>query len=338
MALSPATLDAIEPVAAVQTERRPSAWRGRLVWGAKVAVAIGLLTWLVWSGKLDFARLVRVGPSWSMAALVALTFGSMVLPAWRWQLLLKAQGLHEPLTRILRLTWVGYFGALLLPGAAGGDVARGHFLLRLRPEARVRALSTVLVDRVLGVYSLLLLGGLSVSWLAWQGTMPTAVGAMAGVMLSLLGGVTAGALVLWVRPCRRLLLAVLPRGWGRAWMESFDLYHARFGWLLLCLLISLFSNSLVVLSLGCAAGCTGDPVPLGALFLAGPLVVLANCIPISPGGIGVAETASEGLFAAFGVMGGAEMMLLVRIATILLSFPGCLGMSAERRHPSELAE
>src|SRR5438552_1736540 len=130
MASSPVTTpDAAEPEAAALPEPRSSAWRRWLVWGAKAAVAIGLLTWLVWSGRLDFSRLLWVGPSWSMAALVALTFGSMVLPAWRWQLLLKAQGIHEPFGRILRLTWVGYFSALVLPGAAGGDVAKGYFLL-----------------------------------------------------------------------------------------------------------------------------------------------------------------------------------------------------------------
>jgi uncharacterized membrane protein YbhN (UPF0104 family) len=325
------TLDAPQPEAAVRSAPRPSAWRGRLVWGAKVAVAAGLLAWLVLSGRLDVARLFRVGPSWALLGLVALTAGSMALPAWRWQLLLKAQGLHEPFWRVLRLTWVGYFANLVLPGAAGGDVAKGYFMLRLRPEARVRALSTVLADRLLGVYSLLLLGGASVGWLAWQGSLPPAVGAMAGATLLLLAGTTAGAVALWVRPLRRLVLAVLPRRWGQAWTESFELYHARTGWLFVCLLISVLSNALVVLSLGSAAACVGDSVPPGALFLAGPLVVLANCLPISPGGVGVAEAAAEALFGAFGVAGGAGMMLLVRITIALLSVPGCLGATAARR-------
>src|SRR5438105_3399441 len=153
------TIDVVEPQTAVPGERRPAPWRGWLIWGAKATVAIGLLTWLILSGRLDFMRLVQIGPSWSMAGLVALSFGSMFLPAWRWQLLLKAQGIHEPFGRILRLTWVGYFAALVLPGAAGGDVAKSYFLLRLRPEERVRAVSTVLADRLLGVYSLLMRGG-----------------------------------------------------------------------------------------------------------------------------------------------------------------------------------
>src|SRR5215472_2867404 len=95
-----------KPGADLQVQRRSPASRAWLVWGAKAAVAAGLLTWLVLSDRLDLGRLIRIGPSWSLAALVALTLASMVAPAWRWQLLLKAQGLNEPFGRILRLTWV----------------------------------------------------------------------------------------------------------------------------------------------------------------------------------------------------------------------------------------
>jgi len=327
-----------EPRADLQVRRRTPAWRAWPVWGVKAAVAAGLLTWLVLSDRLDLGRLIRVGPSWSLAAVVGLALASMVVPAWRWQLLLKAQGLNEPFGRILRLTWVGYFALLVLPGGAGGDVAKGYLLLRLQPEARVRALSTVLADRAVGVYALLVLGGLSVGWLAWQGAMPAAVGAMAGVMLALLLGATLGAAVLWIRPCRQILFAVLPHSWAQAWAQAADLYQARFAWLLAGLAISLFSSTLFVLSLGSAAGCIGTDVPASALFLAGPLVVLANCLPISPGGIGVGEAASEALFGAFGISGGAEMMMLVRIVIALLSLPGCFGISAQRREKELVAQ
>jgi uncharacterized membrane protein YbhN (UPF0104 family) len=316
----------------------PSLWRGWIAWIAKAGVAVGLLVWLVLSDRLDFIRLIRVGPSWSMATLVAFALASMVLPAWRWQLLLKAQGLSEPFGRILRLTWVGYFALLVLPGTAGGDVAKSYLLLRLQPEARVRAVSTVLADRVVGVYALLLLGGMSVGWLAWQGGMPPAVGAMAGVMLALLLGATLGGAVLWIRRCRQVVFAVLPRAWAEAWTQSADLYQARIGWLLAALVSSLLSSTLFVLALGSAAGCIGDNVSLSALFLAGPLVVLANCLPISPGGIGVGEAASEALFGAFGVSGGAEMMMLLRIVIALVSLPGCFGINAERREKEAVGQ
>src|SRR5262249_44926003 len=96
-----------KPGADLQVQRRPPALRAWLAGGVAAAVAAGLLTWLVLSDRLDLGRLIRVGPSWSLAAVVGLALASMVVPAWRWQLLLKAQGLNEPFGRILRLTWVG---------------------------------------------------------------------------------------------------------------------------------------------------------------------------------------------------------------------------------------
>ncbi len=336
MASSPPALETVREDAAVSeiagafTGVRPPAWRGWAISTVKVAVAAGLLAWLVLSGRLDFTRLLHAAPTWSMAGVAALTLTSMALPAWRWHMLLKAQGLNEPFWRVLRLTWVGYFTALVLPGAAGGDLAKGYFMLRLQPEARVRALSTVLVDRLLGVYSLLLLATLAIGWMFWQGTLPPLVGTIAGTTLSLFLGTTAAAAALWLRPSRRLLLAVFPRTWKQAFAETMDLYQARLRCLFACLLLSVLSNTLAVLSLAGAAECVGSQAPFEAVFLAGPLVVLSNCLPLSPGGIGVAEAASEGLFGAFGVSGGAEMMLLVRITIALLSVPGCFWMTTER--------
>ena len=55
-----------------------------------------------------------------------------------------------------------------------------------------------------------------------------------------------------------------------------------------------------------------------------PLVILANALPFTPGGIGVAEGASAGLYAFVGQAGGANGMLLTRFFIVihaLLGFP-----------------
>ena len=55
-----------------------------------------------------------------------------------------------------------------------------------------------------------------------------------------------------------------------------------------------------------------------------PLVILANTLPVTPGGIGIAEGASAGLYALVGQAGGANGMLLTRLFIILhamLGFP-----------------
>jgi uncharacterized membrane protein YbhN (UPF0104 family) len=313
----------------------PPGGRRRLVGCAKVVVALGLLAWLVRSGRLDLARLAHIPASGALVALAALTLGALLLPAVRWWLLLRVQRLHEPLGRVLLLSWASYFWALVLPGAAGGDVAKGYLILRHRAAGRARALSTVLTDRVLGIYSLLLLGTLSVAWQAWCGPLPEAAAAMAvGVVLLFLGA-TAVLGAFYLAACRRLLLRAVPRAWREPVAESFALYADTPVVVAGCLLLSVLSNAMVLASFTAAGAVLGQTVPPGAAFLAGPLVVLANCLPLSPGGLGVAETAAAGLFAGWGILGGADMMVLVRLSSAGLALPGLLaplGLSGTSRH------
>ncbi len=299
--------------------------RTRLILLLKIALAAGLLIWLVQGGKLDFGRLLTVPLSPELGVLIGMLLGSLALPAVRWWWLLRIQGLRESFGRVVLLTWIGYFTALLLPGAAGGDVAKGYLIVRRRKQARARALSTVLADRLLGVYSLLILGSFAIGWVWARGEMSPLVLAMAGGTLSLLLGLTLGSALLGWGSVRGLLLQALPPSWREAWDESIALYLRNKVGLAGCFLLSVASNAMVVASFILAGGVLDRGVPLGGTFLAGPLVVLANCLPLSPGGIGVAEAAADGLFGAFNVPSGAELMVLVRVCTAALALPGVFG-------------
>jgi uncharacterized membrane protein YbhN (UPF0104 family) len=71
-------------------------------------------------------------------------------------------------------------------------------------------------------------------------------------------------------------------------------------------------------------------VSWSASLLIGPLVVLANCLPFTPGGIGVAEATSSQLFRGVGSTSGAEMMLAIRLMMALLSLPALLILFGRR--------
>lgn len=299
-----------------------SAWRSRLIFLAKLCVAVGLLSWLLFSGQLELGRLASVRFSGELGLLMMLTLGSMALPALRWWWLLRIQQLREPLGTVIALTWAGYFTALVLPGAASGDLAKSYLILRRRPKARARAFSTVIVDRFVGVYSLLCLGTLSIFWLTGHGNMKPVVRTMAGGTLVLLLGTTLSVGLLLFAPTRHLLLRALPDAWRVAWDESFELYNRAKAALLGCFGVSVASNAIAIACFAVAGGLLGGTVGLDATFLAGPLVILANCLPLSPGGIGVAETTSSGLFAGFGIPSGAEMMVLLRVCMAVIASPG----------------
>ena len=64
-----------------------------------------------------------------------------------------------------------------------------------------------------------------------------------------------------------------------------------------------------------------NPTVIQSIMVA-PLVILANTLPITPGGIGVAESASAVLYALVGVPGGANGMLLTRMFIVFYALMG----------------
>jgi uncharacterized protein (TIRG00374 family) len=64
-----------------------------------------------------------------------------------------------------------------------------------------------------------------------------------------------------------------------------------------------------------------NPGVLESLVVA-PLVILVNSLPITPGGLGIAEAASASLYNLVGQAGGANGMMLARLIIIMFSLMG----------------
>jgi uncharacterized membrane protein YbhN (UPF0104 family) len=294
-------------------------WQKRLISAGKFALAAGLLTYLALTGRLEFSRLASIAFDRRLAILVLLLAGSMVLPTVRWWWLLRIQHLREPIARIVSLTWAGYIAALVLPGAAGGDLARSYLILRRHRQTRARAFSTVLADRFLGIHSLFCLGSLSAFWLLVNGESSPAVNTMALITLAPLVLMTAGLVALLATPSRNTLFRILPRSWQVAWDESFLFYRNSIPGLVGCFGLSMAGAVMTAASFVVAGQMLGNGAPWTDSFLAGPLVVAANCLPFTPGGIGVAEAVSSKLFSGLGSSTGAEIMLLLRTVIFVLA-------------------
>ena len=300
----------------------------------KVGVAIGLVAWLVLSDRLHWSRLASIRFSWNLVALFALVAGSMIIPAIRWWWLLRIQGLQEPLWRVVKLTWSGYLAALILPGAASGDLAKSFLILRDNKQARARAFSTVVADRFLGLFSLLLVGAVSAVWMTLRNGSNATSRFMMVVTLSSVIALTAGVGSLLVPAPRRFVFRVLPTKWRESWNESFGLYLGVLPQLSGCFALSFAGALMTTAAFVFSARSLEASITWDYAFLVGPLVVVANCLPISPGGIGVAESVSSELFGAVSISHGAEVMALTRICTSTLSLFGLFTLNSVCRNRS----
>ncbi len=80
----------------------------------------------------------------------------------RWRLLLAVQGIRVPLWSLSRLTLIGVFFNLAIPGAVSGDLVKMGYLTRWSGARRAEGVLTILVDRIIGMLGLFVVASVSV--------------------------------------------------------------------------------------------------------------------------------------------------------------------------------
>jgi uncharacterized membrane protein YbhN (UPF0104 family) len=304
----------------LQAEAVDRPWRQRLLFVVKLLVAAGLLTWLVLSGRLDFSQLQNARNFGLLGLAAAMVLASMVLPVWRWKWLLEVQQLTVGWTATLRMTWLGYFAGLFLPGAAGGDLAKAYAACRHQPAAKMRAVSTVLLDRIIGLHSMLVLGSLAGLSIVFSGC--TAGQATLVVAVLLLTGVsTAGLFLMFWQTSANIALRLMPGRFREAFGASLGLYRTGWRFLTCIWLFSGVCNMASIAAYVLAAAALGIAASVGQVLVV-PLVIVANSLPISPGGLGVGEAVGSEVFMEFGLASGSVIVLLVRLGVVVFSAPG----------------
>lgn len=294
----------------------------------KATLALVLMVWLYRSGRLDVQalRLDQFGLT-HVLGLLALGI-SMVFQATRWWLLVRSHRISISLPRAFALSWIGQFFSIVLPGAAGGELVRTYYITRHAPDAKVASASTVLVDRALGMYALLLL---SVPALVKvRLAMPSGQAVMREELIVgvLTTGMTVGFGALFSPRFGALVTRVSPERFRELVSDILSTYREQKAAMLACFGLSILGGIATILGFVCATRIVAGDVDVATTFVIAPLVTIASSLPISPGGIGVAETASSVLYSRANIADGAAIMLLVRVWSILLRLPGGLAYVA----------
>jgi uncharacterized protein (TIRG00374 family) len=284
----------------------------------KGLIATGLVIWLVKSGKLDFRTLAEVRLGWSLLLVFGAQTLMLALPLMRWFVLVRAQTLELTLGRALQVGMIGYFASLFLPSSIGADGLRVMYLCRQNKGREHAVVSTVIADRLLGTLGLIV------------------IGAVFGALLyGRLGNIVLGRIVLFlVGMLGMCLVALALLSWSRVrvltrpfcrWkmvgnlMDALAEYRHRravMGW---ALVLSLAGHLSSLTAAYLAFQTLGNPASPQCVFAIMPLVNLSGIVPLTPMGLGVADSAAVALFSLVGVSGGAEVTMLLRAATVTLS-------------------
>ena len=295
----------------------------------RLGIAGFLLAYLAKSGLIDLRALSKPFTAWPVAlAAIALILLDVALMAWRLSLLFRPLRMRLPFRVSMKLTLVGFFFAAFLPGTAGGDLAKLFYAARGNKDRVSEIVAVTVFDRAIGLFSLLIMPlilGLLAPRFIWS--LP-AMRTLFGLAMTLGGSLVAAFLfclhcetmvkrfvgrLFWFLPSKMMLPQAVTTIAG---------YREHAGILVAAVALSLLANfALVVVMLLAIRLLNPGGLDLKMSFVI-PVGFIANSIPLTPGGLGVGETAFNGLFAIAGFSGGAEALVCWRVWTVLVRMLG----------------
>jgi uncharacterized protein (TIRG00374 family) len=274
------------------------------------------------------SSLTKVQSRLGLVALAALaTLVSYFVMAYRWQLLLNLQEIRIGLWEIVRLTFLGLFFNVVVPGTVGGDLVKAYYAARHSPR-KGSVLISVVIDRVLGLLTLTLLAGAMLCTLVWfMPRTPEITQAIVAVLV-IAAAVGAGLLLLFSTRFRSLLhvqklYCRMPLAHRIASMgQVVRLYRSRPGGLMAAAATALVSHGLWIGGLGLLGYCLNLGASWYEYYLYLPLVYTIGAVPLTPGGVGLIEKLFVVFFAASNPSQVLALALLARLLPVLLSLPG----------------
>lgn len=305
-------------------------------------VAISILFLYLAARGIDWAELVELLRAVNYAYLVP-AFVLLIVISWvravRWRLLMYPDGDHLSLPRVFWFVNIGYFFNNVFP-AKLGELVRGYLAGRAIPGGIGRALSALLLERLLDVLSVVVLLVILIpfvdlpSWAATGGLLFGGVaiaGTVALLVLSRFGDAGVAWLWRWVGRIPlvghakvRAAVENLVRGFGVLSMWRV-LPGIILGSALVWLGYAVFNYTIMA-----AFRMTDLPFTAAALVLCA--TGFSMVLPSSPGAMGVFEWAGVQALAVYGVeqnLAFGYMVVLHLFTNIVLIVVGMLGLLVE---------
>jgi uncharacterized protein (TIRG00374 family) len=299
--------------------------RSALLWILKITVSAGLLYWLL-SG-VDLSRLAAqvksASPAW-LAGALALYLVMILISAWRWDLLLRAQRVHVRVSTLVNSFLVATFFNNFLPSNIGGDVIRIGDTAR---PARSKTLATtvVLVDRGVGLLGLVFVAALGAT-LATRGNGvmgPLGPGLLWAVLA--LGLAVAVPVLLLPHAVGRLLqpLRAIHQEWVGLRIERLVGALGRFRdaprAVAACFLGAVLVQAVLVGFYAAVAHAIGVRISVAHLAILVPVSFIVQMVPLSVNGLGVREWVFGTYFTQLGLpLESALALSFIGAALIML--------------------
>lgn len=278
----------------------------------KVTVSLLLIGVIVYNVEWD-AILSNMKAMSAVSMLIAFTVFTVQFPisAYKWQKSLRLHGLEHSFGFLQKVLCIGFFFNNFLPTSIGGDTYRAIKTIP-REGFKSRAVSAILVERIIGLGALLFLGLIGGIIILGNEDIPVVL----YFVLMCFAGVVA--FVLFIIALR---LGFLSGFLGR--LKKFDklnifthnlgLIYRNPKALLNIFIISLIFQLLAIVAIAALFDALGSDAGYAKYAIIGAIVGLAGLLPISINGIGV----TEGAFAVTATQLGIDFNQAVIVAFML---------------------
>lgn len=329
------------PSAVARDVRSNPSSRG--IWGiARILIGVAVLVALYYSGNLDFKALAALSRApWTVVASGALVLVTLPLLTLRWAILLRALDIAIPFVPLFRIICISTFASQVLFGPSSADAVRGIYAWRILRRGAGRVAISILVDRVVGLFALIILATAFVT-LGWDRLREVpqlrllALSLVACVIVGIVLGavlLAAPSLLSWNSPAlhrhhrvKRFLNQI---------RDVLTAFRRRPTAVSLVLLLSLMiqSSTLLAFSIIARSLHIGD-LSLFDIAVAAPLAMVANILPFTPGGLGVGEAAFDQLCRWLAPVPGltpyASIFFTFRAISMVTLIPGPISFVAHR--------
>ena len=307
-----------------------------------------ILVYLVQSGRLNFEKLMLFKDAPEILAMMIGVLVLVVVPmaTFRWWLLLRAIGVQVKPKQIFILTWIGNFFNTTLPGAVTGDVVKGYYVIKAQQEeGRTRAFMTLLIDRFVGLFGLIVMAFLALVFNLELILSQERLHSLAWMITILFGGTVLFYTITlfpfkegrdpFIRffqrlPAKKISLKVY---------SAFKSFQHQKTTLLLTLLLAIGIHTLIALLFFQVANLMGiEDMELATQFFLMPIGLITVAIPLAPGGIGIGHAAFESLYQLVGYSGGADifnLFIIVQLGVFLLGGIPYFLYSSKYKIPAE---
>ena len=291
-----------------------------LLFCLKLTLALTLLYWLYDSDALDlsaFRQLEFNGNTVRLLGLNAiLLFSGAILLSLRMWRLLRVLEFDVSISEAIRVNLASMCLGLMLPGLVGVDAIRAtYFCLKAR-DRKVDAFTCILTDRIIGIYALILLATIA----AVAGMLIDLPSIHYGFILVSGGILLAFTLIVAIISSKWLLeTSFLSIIYNRlpsllhkivAAMQGILGFRQDVG---ICLAISVVSQMITIINFVIIGSLINDNLPVLAHFIIDPIALFFNSVPITPGGLGITESAFAFLYESADSANGAVISLLGRL-------------------------